>query len=234
MSSFHTILHTRPELRSDTKRFLFCCEDNFPKNWPQCRHGRQISANIQNLIWYKLSVLSRTVGQYGKRRPSSWLVGSNIAFPMVIRLTKRTYHSTLRYLAISHFDKDINNIEIGWRKKENQYFAEGGKWKLATYTALILEHRNWKGKLFSVFAFANSCFISSSLSSEDKLEAARIWNSVQLAREMIASNKTSPVPTTEVGHLRILRTGGSGGFVLGRSVTRSLCNATTTNNNHHH
>ena len=27
-------------------------------------------------------------------------------------------------------------------KKENQYFADGGKWKLATYTALILERRN--------------------------------------------------------------------------------------------
>ena len=188
MSSFHTILHTRPELRSDTKRFLFCYEDNFPKNWPQCRHGRQISANIQNFIRYKLSVLSRTVRQYGKRRPSSWLVGSNIAFPMVIRLTKRTYHSTLRYLAISHSDKDINNIEIGWRKKRESIFCRWGKVEIVYVHCIETGTPKLKGKFFSVSAFAYSCLISSSLSSEDKLEAT-IWNSVQLAREMIASDK---------------------------------------------
>ena len=42
------------------------------------------------------------------------------------------YHSTLRYLAISHFDKDINNIEIGWRKKKRiniLLMGESGNWR---------------------------------------------------------------------------------------------------------
>ena len=70
---------------------------------------------------------------------------------MVIRLTKRTYHSTLRYLAISHFDKDINNIEIGWRKKRESIFCRWGKVEIGDVHCIDTGTPKLKGEIvFSI------------------------------------------------------------------------------------
>ena len=134
------------------------------------------------------------------------------------------YHSTLRYLAISHFDKDINNIEIGWRKKKRiniLLMGESGNWRrtLHWYWNAGTEREN-------CFQYLPSLTHASSLLRFRVKINLNHWYKIQFNLR----GKWLPVIRGEIADesssnnwswsFEDFEDSGSGGFVLGRSVTR--------------